>query len=293
MDNSPITPLKIKRVLHPTDLRENSAVAFAYALQVALQRKSTLTLIHIGKESHDEVRWDRYPPVRKTLEQWGYLEENSRREDVFDKLKMKVQKLAIHSSHPVKSIVHFTEDHDTDLIVMGTERRGSMPSWLGGSKAEPIARKSKTLTLFVPEGARGFVSLDDGTMDLHRILVPVDSNPDPASAIDLAMRMARSFGEGQVQIDLLHVGDSPAIFDRFILPENDHWNWNKHMVEGDVFDGIISKTAETHTGAIVMTTAGHQSLMEALRGSTTERIIREVDCPVLAVPAGWAPELES
>lgn len=284
--------MRISRVLHPTDLSKNSAVAFAYALQVALQRKSTLTLIHIGKESHDDVRWDLYPPVRKTLEKWGYLNEGSRQEDVFDTLRMKVQKLAINSKQPVKSIVQFTEDHDTDLIVMGTERKGALPSWLGGSISEPIARRSKTLTLFVPEGARGFVSLDDGSMDLHRILVPIDSDPDPTSAVDLAMRMAVSFGEGKVQIDLMHVGDNVEIFDRLELPDNDHCSWNTHLVEGEVFDGIVGKAAETRTGAIVMTTAGHQSLMEALRGSTTEQIIREVDCPVLAVPSGWEPELE-
>ena len=290
MDRNTIPPLKIDRVLLPTDLSEKSADAFAYALQVALQRKSTLTLMHVGNESHEDVRWDLYPSVRKTLERWGYLEENSRRKDVFDQLQMKVEKLAFHSSSPVKSIVKFTEEHDTDLIVMGTEGKGSMPGWLGRSVSEPIARKSKTLTLFVPEHARGFVSLEDGNMDLKRILVPIDEEPSPASAIELAARMARGFGSGNVEIDLLHIGASKEILNSYRLPQSDEWTWNKHLSDGDVFEAIISKAAETHTGAIIMTTAGHQSFMEALRGSTTERIIREADCPVLAVPAGWVPE---
>jgi nucleotide-binding universal stress UspA family protein len=35
-----------------------------------------------------------------------------------------------------------------------------------------------------------------------------------------------------------------------------------------------------------MTTQGHTGVLDALRGSTTERILRRASCPVLAVPAG-------
>jgi nucleotide-binding universal stress UspA family protein len=34
-----------------------------------------------------------------------------------------------------------------------------------------------------------------------------------------------------------------------------------------------------------MPTAGRQGVVDALRGSTTERVIRQAPCPVLAVPA--------
>jgi nucleotide-binding universal stress UspA family protein len=37
---------------------------------------------------------------------------------------------------------------------------------------------------------------------------------------------------------------------------------------------------------IVMATAGHQGALDALRGSTTERVVRQATCPVLAVPFG-------
>jgi nucleotide-binding universal stress UspA family protein len=34
-----------------------------------------------------------------------------------------------------------------------------------------------------------------------------------------------------------------------------------------------------------MPTTGHDSILNALRGSTTERVIRHAPCPVFAVPA--------
>jgi len=37
---------------------------------------------------------------------------------------------------------------------------------------------------------------------------------------------------------------------------------------------------------IGMATAGHHGLLDALRGSTTERVLRQAPCPVLAIPIG-------
>ena len=39
------------------------------------------------------------------------------------------------------------------------------------------------MTLFVPDSAPGFVSLEDGEISLHRILIPVDQTPDPRPAL--------------------------------------------------------------------------------------------------------------
>jgi nucleotide-binding universal stress UspA family protein len=36
---------------------------------------------------------------------------------------------------------------------------------------------------------------------------------------------------------------------------------------------------------IVMATAGEQGLLEMLRGSTTDKVLRGARCPLLAVPA--------
>jgi nucleotide-binding universal stress UspA family protein len=44
--------------------------------------------------------------------------------------------------------------------------------------------------------------------------------------------------------------------------------------------------AETQAAdLLIMTTAGHAGVLDALRGSTTEQVLRRVPCPLLAVPA--------
>ena len=58
----------------------------------------------------------------------------------------------------LRVIVGYLEQHGADLIVLATHHRGS--DWLHKSISEPVVRKAGEMTLFLPEGVRGFVSLD-------------------------------------------------------------------------------------------------------------------------------------
>ena len=55
--------------------------------------------------------------------------------------------------------------------------------------------------------------------------------------------------------------------------------------EGGVEQEILRAADEYHADLIVMATAGHESAGDALRGDTTEHIVRRANCPVLAVPS--------
>ena len=54
---------------------------------------------------------------------------------------------------------------------------------------------------------------------------------------------------------------------------------------GQPVDAILRLAAERGADLIVMATAGRQGFLDALRGSTTERVLRHAPCPVLAVPS--------
>jgi nucleotide-binding universal stress UspA family protein len=47
---------------------------------------------------------------------------------------------------------------------------------------------------------------------------------------------------------------------------------------------ILAATDLIGAELIVMPTAGRAGVFEALRGSTTERVLRHASCPILAVP---------
>jgi nucleotide-binding universal stress UspA family protein len=54
-----------------------------------------------------------------------------------------------------------------------------------------------------------------------------------------------------------------------------------------VVQSIVDAAIEFDADVIAMPTAGHHGVLDALRGSTTERVIRHAPCPVLALPAAF------
>ena len=62
------------------------------------------------------------------------------------------------------------------------------------------------------------------------------------------------------------------------------WEWQQTVRTGDVVEQILEAAAETSTDLIVMATSGRSGFLDALRGSTTEQVLRRARCPLLAVP---------
>jgi len=277
-----VAPL-VASVLHPTDFSRASNRAFAHALAMALVWQTEFTILHIGRRKESKVKPDRFPAVRKTLERWRLLDAGSPRSAVFDEFRINVTKIAVQSRHPLLALSEFLERHPTNLIVLATQRRKWLSRWINRSDAEALARWSNTKTLFIPDKAkRHFVSLD-GQVNLKRILVPVHSEPDCTAAVEFSRRLAEIFGDTQVAITLLHVGESGMQMPS--LPEGPQWTWNLESRQGSPVTEILSAAERHMSDLIVMPTAWHDGVLDALRGSIAERVLRHAPCPLLAVPA--------
>ena len=273
----------VRSVLHPSDFSEASRAAFTHALAIALYRQASFTILHVVPRSGAVDVWTDSPPVRKTLESWGLLEKGSPQSAVYEKLSIGVAKINVRSTDPLKAILASLEERPSDLIVLATEGRQGLPRWMKPSVAEAVAHRSKTMSLFVPERARGIVSPEDGKISMRRILVPVDHEPDPADAIGFAARAAAMSQEGEVEIHLLRVGreaDWPVVQ----LPELQSVKWTRIHREGDVVEQIVKTAAEISADLIVMGTQGAKGILGALRGSVTQRVLRQSPCCLLAVP---------
>jgi len=281
-------PPFVETVVHPTDLSPASERAFAHALAVALVRRARLTILHVAAD--DRPAWDEFPAVRATLERWGLLEPGSPRRAVFNQLGVELIKRTIPGSAAAGAVVDYLDEHPADLLVVATEGRDGRAQWLHGSVAEAMARRSRTMTLFVPAQAdRTFVSLADGTLTLNNLLIPVDRTPDAAAAIEFAKRVAEAGGDGKTTISLLHVGaemDMP----RVEAVDGDRWTFAQMRREGEPVAEILAAAELVRADLIVMPTAGRAGVFEVLRGSTTERVVRQARCPLLAVPASRGHE---
>ena len=267
----------LRAIAHPTDFSPASALAFAHALRIAVTAKCRLLIIHVSDNAAKDD-WASYPHVRRTLSQWGLFDERESAAAIEEKLGVKVVKVELMPMGAERGVLHFLHDHPADLIVMSTEGRHGLARLLHGSVAEAVSRAAHVPALFVPEKTQGFVDPARGELHLRRVLIPVDHAPNASPAVDTIMGLAQLINVAAEE-RLLHVGkDAPAV-------TRERRAMQVTRTQGDVVDAILATAAEWHADLIGMPTAGQHGFLDALRGSTTERVLRAAPCPVLAVPA--------
>lgn len=267
-------------ILHPTDFSAQSQLAFAHALRLALSNESSLSLLHVGDDTSED--WDRFPAIRKTLIRWGLIDEDAKRSDIQEKLGVGVEKVIAEKQDVVQAITRYFNRRPIDFLVLATHGRDGLASWLKPSKAESIAHQSHVPTLFVPEGTRGCVSLETGDVTMERVIVPVDAFPCPNEAIERGLRGLAAFGSDNAKLVLLHVGSTTMPDIR--IPDGP-WEIEQQVVpSGDPAKEILALAGETKANLIVMVTEGAHGFMDVFRGSTTDQVVRNAPCPVLAVP---------
>lgn len=267
-----------KLIAHPTDFSEGSALAFAHALRLAIASKSRLLLLHVtaSENKHD---WSSFPHVRAVLSRWGMLDAHASPREIAARLGIEVSKVEIRHGDPALGLFEFFLSHRPDLIVLSTHGREGLNRWLSGSVSEDVARQTHVPTLFFGPNARGFVDAETGEIRIERILVPIAHSPSPALTLSVLNDVMESIGCSEASIQLLHVGNEPpALADTISAPPIE-------LLKGPVVSTILDIARERQMQLIAMPTAGHQGFRDMLRGSTTERVLRQALYPVLAIGA--------
>lgn len=278
----------VRSLFHPSDFTAASEVAFLHALRLALVTRAKLSMLHVATDPEEEGQ---FPGVRDTLIRWGMLPADSPKDSVAE-LGMEIRKVVQRDSDPVHSVLAYLKKHPTDLIVLATHQQKGAIRWPRRSVSEPIARESRRQTLFIPAGVPGFVSPTDGSIVLKNILVPVDHEPSPQAAVDGAAHLLRMLDTPDVKVTLLHVGPSDSA-PRIVIPSGVGQGWDLITEEAEVVEGILSAADRCGADLLVMSTGGRQGFLDALRGTTTEQVIRRVRCPLLVVPVWEEPPEES
>ena len=80
------------------------------------------------------------------------------------------------------------------------------------------------------------------------------------------------------------MGDGEPLVD-LEFPEEPACRWRSLERSGDVVEEIDRAARENDVDLIVMPTRGREGVLDALRGSVTEQVLRRSACPVLAIPA--------
>ena len=154
---------EIQRILVPTDFSECSTDAISRASCLADKSQAELHLLHVSPpsftlDSPDALREDKLRRSRERLNQLLHPHAE---------LKLTVQREAREGSPP--AVIHdYAQDHDIDLIVMGTHGRTGLAHAVLGSVAEKVLRSSPCPVLVVqPTSKHGPLPLQSAVEALH------------------------------------------------------------------------------------------------------------------------------
>jgi nucleotide-binding universal stress UspA family protein len=149
----------------------------------------------------------------------------------------------------------------------------------------------------------------------QKILLPVDFSPCSREAFHIGLRLARSF---QSEVILLHIIDTKSLNalnalglalpseektqkkrlhhqarllarGLLALPEAQGLKITRLLSEGNPFVEIARMTRTEHVDLVVMGSYGGQTgdITRIFFGSTAEKVVRTVNCPVLCVPCAY------
>jgi nucleotide-binding universal stress UspA family protein len=270
----------IASIFHPSDFSAASEIAFAHALKIALVSGASLHMLHVASDS--AVGCDRFPAVRSTLERWGLIPANAPRSAVIE-LGIDVSKNIRSSSRPIEACLEFLARQPADLIVLAVHEHAGRMEWLERRIGGPLARRAGEVTLFLPHGVKGFVSLENGSVSIRNILIPVATEPSFEPAIAAVGRLIDALELPPGTVTLLHAGSEDDI-PYFRVPQNTGWTWRIKVQESDPTELILNVAEREHADLIMMTTRGTQGFLDVLRGRVSERVLRGAPCAVASVP---------
>lgn len=178
---------------------------------------------------------------------------------------------------PVDAVLSAARELDADLIALGPHgRRGVGRLWLG-SVAEAILRRSDRPVLAVGPAAV--------TKTIRRVLCPVGAGATGAAALAYAAALARTV---HAKLLLLHAaGQKPAATDCPWDRENlrRFCEVEEIAVAADPADAVLRAARDRRADLVVMGARRTKSAFGTLFSSTTERVMRLLDAPLLVIPS--------
>lgn len=283
----------IKRILVPTDFSAPAKHAFHFAEQIANQSNAEIHLYHVMEAPSASYEQGGSFNVE------GEMDLDSHEEVIFtkslvSKVKRKMHALAAEAKHDhikfhthvemgnvFKSIISMIEDHDMDLMVIGTHGAQGIGEAIVGSTAEKLVRFSP-----VPVIAVKSENLD---VSLRNIVFASEFNEDMSNVMPYVKEIQNLF---QSKIHLVRV-NTPNDFHSTRTMKNMMEEFaHKYKLENytvnnysDIVeeDGIIYFAEDIHADMIIMPTHARKGLMHLLSGSIAEDVVNHANRPVMTI----------
>lgn len=155
---------KIKKILYATDLSDNSAYAFRYAVDLAQKNDAKIVIFHAIEPIppyvrhyvmpfEDESEWEEKMKKEQDLTAKRIKE---RLEDFCKKESQRIPcldlvlKIIVKTGYPVEEIIRTAEEEDCDVLVLGTHGKGFLLETFLGSVARSVLDRTRKPVFIIP-----------------------------------------------------------------------------------------------------------------------------------------------
>lgn len=200
------------------------------------------------------------------------------------------------------AIMQYAEEHEVDLIVMGTHGRRGVKRVLFGSVAEEVLRSAPCPVLTVRTGEDDEQAPEPASIE--RLVAPIDFSNASRSALRYAARLATLYGAPLALDHVVELPKIPTIYEvefSDLSPEeievkvrSELEEWGRsvsaegtdlaYAVEsGDPVPTLLN-LASAPTDLLVMATHGLSGVKRSVLGSAAEGVLRRAPGPVITGP---------
>jgi nucleotide-binding universal stress UspA family protein/YHS domain-containing protein len=191
--------------------------------------------------------------------------------------------------NPAQEIVRCADQRGADLIAMSTHGRSELVRALVGSVTDRVIRTAPVPVLVFHPPTMSVDRMSPPTGRKLRVLIPLDGSE---VAEEAATMSALLLNQGLIDVTLVSVMGTPQretpvareILDKAAAQLNQLGaTTSTTILLGEAANQITAFAGENDYDLIVMATHGHGMLTRTLVGSTTDRVVRIADVPVLVI----------
>ncbi len=276
MEQSPICPVRLERLLICTDGSPDSQGALAGAFALAQACGSKIYVLQVLEFNPEfEAQAPEFVAGREA-QVHDYLEACQAQADQLDiPLETRVRRSEAASA----GIVDEAQKIQPDLIIMGRRGRSRLFRLMMGNVTARVIGYSPFNVLVVPKGV---------SLEFRRILAASDGSPHSYAAWDEALFISRRVG-GELTVvsvarDDAEIATAQAIVKR-LQKEAGYQGLTPRarVLKGRPFEAIVQASRELDADLIVMGALGMTGLTSLVMGSVTERVIAQAPCSVMVV----------
>jgi len=156
---------QIKRILYATDLSDNSAYVFRYAMNSAKKHDAGIVILHVLEQlsmtanpiTHSYLTKEEVNKISEKKSAYG-KDHIKKQLKIFCEKELKndsecadrVESIELCGGFPPDVILRKADEFNCDVIVMGTHGKGIIRNTLLGSSSKRVLRRTRKPVLIIP-----------------------------------------------------------------------------------------------------------------------------------------------